>query len=457
MSNDFVEGIKDASDYINGTSVDIPTGKVTVNANDGSITAQTQAYSLKEIICSLLAGNGIKLPNLQICLKINLGRLIPEIPAGLEDLKAKLEEAEAALDEFIAHTNIDNALGRLNAAVAEFAAIANMINFCGTPVVPRAIPNVLRDAMGSFTGAGKGILDTLGTMASSDIGGCIGGDGKFNPDLFTGGLLGKLGAQIGALSSLPDAIKQDIMNDLNGFTSDMKNLIEFENNFAGASSNGGSLFSPTNRVNANVGVAVDMDNMTLAKSQQYASNLQSLYNGLKAYEVDANGNNIFDYLLEPEMIAKLNNDGSTTVPLSDRQPTYDHCGRQTGFTERSTQTVQETSVGSPVSANTQPGLVGLAESGTIVTSTPATTSVLDGTSSVSSTSRMGTGAKGTTGATGAQGPAGAAIAENQPTSNRPANPALGQIIFNTTTNMFEGWNGTIWVTIVSAVSLEITP
>ena len=32
--------------------------------------------------------------------------------------------------------------------------------------------------------------------------------------------------------------------------------------------------------------------MTLAKSQQYASNLQSLYNSLKAYEVDEAGNNI---------------------------------------------------------------------------------------------------------------------------------------------------------------------
>ena len=61
------------------------------------------------------------------------------------------------------------------------------------------------------------------------------------------------------------------------------------------------------------------------------------------------------------------------------------------------------------------------------------------------------------GAPGIQGPPGAAIAENQPTSNRPANPALGQIIFNTTTNMFEGWNGTLWVTIVSAIAFEESP
>ena len=401
---DFKDGLEDFNDYINGTKVDIPTGQVDVDVNDGTITAQTQSYSLKEIICSLLAGNGIRLPNLQICLKVNLGRLIPEIPDALADLRGALEDAEKALDDFIAHTNIDNALGRLNSAVAEFAAIANMINFCGTPVVPRAIPNVLRDAMGSFIGAGKGILDTLGTMADGDIGGCIGTDGKFNPNLFTSGILKRLGDQFDDLANLPASVKQGIIDDLNAFKNDMENLIEFENNFKGSSSTGGSIFAPTNRVNTNVGVAVDNDNMTLAKSQQYASNLQSLYNSLKAYEVDEAGNNIFSYLLEPELIAKLENDGAPTVALAERQPIYDHCGRVTGYTQRSIQSVQETSVGDPAQTNTQPGLAGLAESGTVVTSPPATTTNLGGGGSTSSTST--TGADGATGPQGPEGPQG---------------------------------------------------
>ena len=33
-------------------------------------------------------------------------------------------------------------------------------------------------------------------LADGDIGGCIGADGKFTPDLFTGGLLQQLGANI---------------------------------------------------------------------------------------------------------------------------------------------------------------------------------------------------------------------------------------------------------------------
>ena len=88
--SDFVGGLKDASEYLNRTTIDIPTGTVTVE--NGTLTAQTASYSLKEIICMLLAGNGVKLPNLQICLKINLGRLIgvSGIPA---DLLAELKKA----------------------------------------------------------------------------------------------------------------------------------------------------------------------------------------------------------------------------------------------------------------------------------------------------------------------------------------------------------------------------
>ena len=387
--SDFVNDLKDASDYLNSTKVDIPTGKFDVDAESGTVTPQTQAYSLKEIICSLLAGNGIKLPNLQICLKVNIGRLIPEIPAGLEELKGALEEAEKALDEFIAHTNIDNALGRLNAAVAEFAAIANMINFCGTPVIPRAIPNVLKDSMGSFLGAGKDILDTLGTMADSDIGGCIGTDGNFSPDLFTGGLLKQLGNNFNNLLGMPEALKQSITNDLKAFKTDIENLIEFENNFAGTQGTGGSMFAPNDRVNTSVGMAVD-PNLTLSKSQQYASTIQSLYNSLKGYPVDAAGNDIFYYLLEPEILAKLQNNGDLTVPLAEREPVYDHCNRITGYTERTIQTVQQSSTGAEKLNTIQPGVTGLAESGVVLTSPPATTTNLGSGGTTTTTTSSGT-------------------------------------------------------------------
>ena len=382
--SDFVGPLTDASDYLNSTKIDIPTGKFDVDPESGTVTPQTQAYSLKEIICSLLAGNGIKLPNLQVCLKINIGRLIPEIPAGLEDLQDALSGAEKALDDFTAHTNIDNALGRLNAAMSEFAAIANMINFCGTPVVPKAIPNVLKDAMGSFTGAGKSILDTLGTMADGDIGGCIGADGKFTPDLFTGGLLQQLGANINNLLGMPASVKAQIIGDLNKFKSDIENLITFENNFKGTSSTGGSLFAPTDRINTGVGVAIPED-LTLAKSQQYASNLQALFNSLKGYPVDDQGNNIFYYLLEPELLAKLENDGDPSIQLVGREPVYDHCGRVIDWTASTLQAVQQKSIGAAAQNTTQPGITGLAESGIVITSPPATTTNLNTSTSIMKT------------------------------------------------------------------------
>ena len=64
-----------AANYLRNTDVDVVTG-VTVDAGTGEVETTTTSMSLREIICSLLAGNGIKLPNLQLCLKINLGRLL---------------------------------------------------------------------------------------------------------------------------------------------------------------------------------------------------------------------------------------------------------------------------------------------------------------------------------------------------------------------------------------------
>jgi hypothetical protein len=272
--------------------------------------------------------------------------------------------------------------------VAEFAAIANMINFCGTPVIPRAIPNVLKDSMGSFLGAGKSILDTLGTIADSDIGGCIGTDGNFTPDLFTGGLLKQLGDNFDNLLGMPEALKQSITNDLKAFKTDIENLIEFENNFEGTQGTGGSMFAPNDRVNTGVGMAVD-PNLTLSKSQQYASTIQSLYNSLKGYPVDAAGNDIFYYLLEPEILAKLQNNGDLTVPLAEREPVYDHCNRITGYTERTIQTVQQSSTGAEKLNTIQPGVTGLAESGVVLTSPPATTTNL-GSGGTTTTTTSGT-------------------------------------------------------------------
>ena len=387
--DDFKNSLQSANDYLNRTTVDIPTD-VTANVTDqgASMNVSTTSYSMKELICSLLGGNGINLPNLQICLKINLARMLdmPDLPS---DIRNALSEAEAALDEFIAHTNIDNVLGRLNSAIAEFAAIANMINFCGTPVIPRPIPNVLADSMGSFLGAGKNLLDTLGTMAESDIGGCIGTDGNFNADLFTGGLLKQLGDNINNLANMPQTLRDQISADLNGFANDMKNLVTFENNFASTESKGGSSFNPGNQdVHTGVGVAFDADNLTFSQATSLAAQIQSLYDQLKDYDVDQEGNNIFDYILTDDMIANLNRVTDPVVNLDNREPIYDYCGKEIGFTERNIQGQQDQSIGAPVQSTLAPGKVGLPESGAVVHPAPATTTNL---ANLDDSSGIGTG------------------------------------------------------------------
>lgn len=46
------------------------------------------------------------------------------------------------------------------------------------------------------------------------------------------------------------------------------------------------------------------------------------------------------------------------------------------------------------------------------------------------------------------------IVPNGTTSNRPSSPSQGQLFFNTSTNMFEGYNGTAWVQLVPSTYVE---
>ena len=366
-----------AANYLKNTDVDIVTS-ATVDVGTGEVETTTTSMSLREIICSLLAGNGIKLPNLQLCLKINLGRLlgIGGIPP---ELYKALAEAEAALDEFIAHTNIDNVLARLNAAIAEFAAIANMINFCGTPINPKPIPNVLKEIFGSYLGAGKSILDKLGTMLDSDIGGCTSGGG-FNAGIFQGGILKDFGDiinQFGSLANAPQATIDNLVSQLNTFSSDMKNLVTLENNFSGTNSNGGSAFadSSSQATHTGVGTAIDSSTLTLAKAQGLAAALKAAYDSLNGYSVDDLGNSIFDYLLDAQMLAKLKQNDLPSVSTIERTPVYDYCGVIVGYTAAPDYAAPKSTGSAPV-ASQDPGVTGLTEGGIVSNSSPTTTTNL---------------------------------------------------------------------------------
>ena len=396
--SDFPGGLADANEYLNRT-VSVPTS-TTVDATTGTITQTESSFTMRELICSLLAGNGLKLPNVQICLKANLGRLLNNAgvnwQGGLADLYTALNEAEQALEEFTAHTDIENVLNRMNAAVAEFAAVANMINFCGTPVQPRAIPNVLSDMFGSFTGEGKRLLDNLGSMADSDIGGCIDANGNFNP-IFNGGILQQIQNNLSNLANLPQTTIDGFVSDLQAFKSDITNLINFENNFGATgatyATTDGSNFAPTTRIHTGVGTGIDPSTLTYNQAHGMANTLKSNYDSLKGYEVDGNGNNIFFYLLEPELIAKLDAESNPISDIDNSTPVYDYCGKVIGYTTSSVQGDTRTSEGSAASLSTQPGLAGLSTAGQVVHGAPSTTTNLAGTTTtVTSSGSTGSGA-----------------------------------------------------------------
>lgn len=383
---EFIEGIKSASDYLNNTNVGIPTS-VSADPLAGTINVTQTQFQLKELVCALLAGNGIKLPNIQMCLKINLEGLLGAIPDAMNALKAAFLRAMAALDDFIAHTGIDALLERVNGFISEVAAIANMLNFCGTPVIPRAIPNVLSDMTGAFTGKGLDLLNGLGAMVPSAIGGCaniglpgvglggISGGFNVNFDAFitgpNGGVIGNIkqylsdiGGDLTDLINTPASVWEGWVTQLDGFTNDIQDLITFENNYkdlvieGGSAGRGGSTFSPVNdptRINTGVGVTMDTSAQSFSEAQRRAQSIRSSYNALKAYAVDEEGNNLFHYILEPELIAKLEDDTEHPVTTQEQVPLYDYCGRCVGYTTQLVNPDAPGSTGGPAQPSSDPG------------------------------------------------------------------------------------------------------
>ena len=173
--NDFSNGLSSFNDYIS------PTVNNTTNLLGDSSLVGVQAeysYNLKDMICALLAGQGLLLPNLQICLTVALDEILKNPLQG--ELKDALESLRDSMDSFNEHTGIDNVLKNLNGVVSEVAAIGSMINFCADPVNPKSIPNMLEGAFGSFLGKGSDIINAIGAIGPDNMCACVGLDGIFN-------------------------------------------------------------------------------------------------------------------------------------------------------------------------------------------------------------------------------------------------------------------------------------
>ena len=382
---DFTNGLSSANDYLDTRHHLSGTKGLGTDALRGVVSAE-YSFTLRELLCGLLAGNGLKLPNVQLCLHTNIAALlnIPNIQGELNDA---LNELQGSLESFMDHTKFDEVLGRLNGVLAEAQNVANMINFCSAPVDPIAIPNMLERAMGSFLGAGKAITDGIGAIADADMCACISADGGFNTNIFNGGVLGNLASNIGKITSgtLVQSELDAITQDIKSIGSQITGLVNFENTIGGSYSQGGSQFAtPDPGCNAQIGVLHNSNSGGISGNARLTSQLKSLYDRLGGYPVqyskgsstgqtnvghqyDSTGNrvlqgevieypNIFHLLLDQELLDLLQRDDDPQPNVDSQTPVYDYCGNVIGFTQNHQQREQETSDGStPVVPQDRPG------------------------------------------------------------------------------------------------------
>lgn len=359
-----LENLESVNDYLD-TKHHV-NSDVTENINDfGRVSiAAGYDFTTREIICSLLAGKGLKLPNIQICVSVNLKRLLnldPLIGQIQDTLRQGLEKLDQTFDKFLEHTQIENVLGRVNDTLAEITNIANMINFCGKPITPIAIPNTLENAMQSFLGRGEQIVNSIGSIIPDQIGGCLGTDDLFNRGIFNGGILGDISNNWDRVinQELTTEEIDDYIDRINQVVDDIENLIEEENNTNSVVDLGGSEFGQQGPINTKIGVIHNPEEAGIQGNTRIASLLKNSYDQLAGYPViDSEGNvydNIFELFLDDSLIDLLRNPVSPTPEISEQQPVYNYCNEIVGYTKVITQEQQNKSLGNEPSENNDPG------------------------------------------------------------------------------------------------------
>jgi hypothetical protein len=359
---DFPNGLQNATDYLSATnSVSAQLSGSVADIGRLTISAELDV-NLKEIICSLLAGRGLKLPNIQICISLNIKELLSStIGVISEELMAALTALDTAVDAFLDHLKFDEVLARINNVLAEVSQIASMINFCSTPIDPIQIPSVLENAMDSFLGAGRDIIDQIGTMLPDQIGGCL-IPGSFNTGIFTGGVLAKIANNYDDLiaNNLTDAFIDSIIADVNSIKKQIDSIIAKENATSGVYAQGGSDLAEFPRpTNTGMGVLFNSQDEGIQGATRNGAGLWAAYQQLGSYQVtDSDGNvynNIFELFCDDDLLRVLRRTPNPTPEISNQEPVFNYCGEVIGYTTVTTQSAAETSVGTTPTAISQPG------------------------------------------------------------------------------------------------------
>jgi hypothetical protein len=357
---DFKNGLSSVDQYLSAqhhTRLDLQGSVADIGR---FIVHADYSTSLKEIICSLLAGQGLKLPNIQLCIFLNLQELLglPNLQAILRDA---LEQLSAAMQRFLDHTRIGDVLSRINNALAEITNIANMINFCSAPIDPVAIPNLLEQGMQSFLGKGQELINKIGQMVPGEIGGCL-TPGSFNANAFESGLLGRIGDNFSAVSTgtASNEFVEAVIADVNSIVNEIDTLISDETAVSGSYDDGGSEFSEgALPINDTIGVLHNSADAGIQGNTNIAGQLKALYDNLGSYQVVGTDgtvyNNIFETFVEPDLLRLLRRQDDPRPRIATRQPVYNYCGEVTGYTESVVQEQSSASTGTIPSENDQPG------------------------------------------------------------------------------------------------------
>lgn len=364
---DFKAGLQNVNDYLDGKHH--LSGTVSAGVDAARIVVGAEySFTMREIMCGILSGNGVKLPNLQLNLKCSLDALLAQPLNMQQEVLDAITQAGEALNDFMDHTKLDEVLGRANLILAEAQQVASLLNFCAKPIDPVAIPNMLERSFGSFLGPGQKIMNDLGQLAPNiDVNLC---GQAFNPNAFVGGLLGEIGARIDDVlaGALPLNEIASLVSRAEALRTEVSNLIAFENNITGAHDLGGSNFTPSTteyQTSDRVGVMHNPGSGNVASNAGIANSMKSLYDNLAGYPVQytdpTTGEveeyaNIFELLFDDEILDILKRDDEPLPTVSNQVPVYDYCGNIKGYREVFEQRDQQTSDGTePAELSNNPG------------------------------------------------------------------------------------------------------
>ena len=364
---DFKAGLQNVNDYLDGKHH--LSGTVSAGVDAARIVVGAEySFTMREIMCGILSGNGVKLPNLQLNLKCSLDALLAQPLNMQQEVLDAITQAGEALNDFMDHTKLDEVLGRANSILAEAQQVASLLNFCAKPIDPVAIPNMLERSFGSFLGPGQKIMNDLGQLAPNmDVNLC---GQAFNPNAFVGGLLGEIGARIDDVlaGALPLNEIASLVSRAEALRTEVSNLIAFENNITGAHDLGGSNFTQSTteyQTSDRVGVMHNPGSGNVASNAGIANSMKSLYDNLAGYPVqyvDPDSGeveeyaNIFELLFDDEILDILKRDDEPLPTVSNQVPVYDYCGNIKGYREVFEQRDQQTSDGAePAELSNNPG------------------------------------------------------------------------------------------------------